>query len=221
MNLQVENKKPKISNKERYRINKLRFYEKDLKKKGYKYIAGIDEVGIGPLAGPVVAAACMLPDRLIIKGVNDSKKLTEEVRVRIYDELVNNKDVVYSLGIVEVKIIDQINIHQASLLAMKNAILNLKVKPDYLIFDGRKHPIMPIESESIIKGDSLCHSISCASIIAKVTRDRIMEDYHQKYPLYGFNLHKGYGTEKHRKSLIEHGPCQIHRKSYDSVKVLS
>ncbi|HEU63864.1 MAG TPA: ribonuclease HII [Chlamydiae bacterium] len=217
----MKSKKSKISNKERYRINKLRFYEKELKMKGYKYIAGVDEVGIGPLAGPVVAAACILPERLIIKGVDDSKKLTEEVRVRIYDELVNNKAVVYSLGIVEVKIIDQINIHQASLLAMKQAILNLKIKPDYLLFDGRKHPIIPIESEAIIKGDSLCFSISCASIIAKVTRDRIMNDYHQKYPLYGFNLHKGYGTEKHRKALIEHGPSDIHRKSFDSVKVLS
>ncbi|NGX40971.1 MAG: Ribonuclease HII [Candidatus Anoxychlamydiales bacterium] len=217
----MKSKKSKISNKERYRINKLRFYEKELKMKGYKYIAGVDEVGIGPLAGPVVAAACILPERLIIKGVDDSKKLTEEVRVRIYDELVNNKAVVYSLGIVEVKIIDQINIHQASLLAMKQAILNLKIKPDYLLFDGRKHPIIPIESEAIIKGDSLCMSISCASIIAKVTRDRIMGDYHQKYPLYGFNLHKGYGTEKHRKALIEHGPSEIHRKSYDPVKILS
>lgn len=197
----MKDKKPKISSKERYRINKLRFYEKDLKKKGYNSIAGVDEVGIGPLAGPVVAAACILPDRLIIKGVNDSKKLTEDQRVRIYDELVNNKDVIFALGIVEVKIIDQINIHQASLLAMKNAILNLKIKPDFLLFDGRKHPIMPMESEAIVKGDSLCHSISCASIIAKVTRDRIMDDYHQKYPEYGFNLHKGYGTEKHRKLL--------------------
>lgn len=217
----MKNKKPKISNKERYRINKLRFYEKELKTKGYKNIAGIDEVGIGPLAGPVVAAACILPDRLIIKGVNDSKKVTEDERVRIYNELINNKDVVYSLGIVEVKIIDQINIHQASLLAMKQAISNLKVKPDYLLFDGRKHPIVSIESESIIKGDSLCFSISCASIIAKVTRDRIMQDYHQKYPMYGFNLHKGYGTDKHRKALIEHGPSEIHRKSFESIKILS
>ncbi|NGX31986.1 MAG: Ribonuclease HII [Candidatus Anoxychlamydiales bacterium] len=217
----MKSKKPKISNKERYRINKLRFYEKELKKKGYKYIAGVDEVGIGPLAGPVVAAACMLLDRLIIKGVDDSKKVAEDERVRIYNELINNKDVVYSIGIVEVKIIDQINIHQASLLAMKQAILNLKVKPDYLLFDGRNHPIIPIESEAIVKGDSLCFSISCASIIAKVTRDRIMQDYHQKYPLYGFNLHKGYGTEKHRKALIVHGPSDIHRKSFESVKVLS
>ena len=213
--------KSKISSKERYRINKLRSHEKELKNNGYKYIAGVDEVGIGPLAGPVVAAACIVPERLIINGVDDSKKLTEETRVKIFDELTNNKDVIYSLGIVEVKIIDQINIHQASLLAMKQAILKLKIKPDYVLFDGRKHPIIPFESDAIIKGDSLCYSISCASIIAKVTRDRIMENYHQKYPLYGFNLHKGYGTEKHRKALIENGPCQIHRKSFESVKVLS
>ncbi|NGX28510.1 MAG: Ribonuclease HII, partial [Candidatus Anoxychlamydiales bacterium] len=209
--------KPKISTKERYRINKLRKIEKDLKDQGYKCIAGVDEVGIGPLAGPVVAAACILPDRFLIKGVNDSKKVSPDVRERIYNELTSNKDVIFSIGIVEVKIIDQINIHQASLLAMKQAIQNLKTKPDYLLFDGRKHPILPIPSQAIVKGDALCVSISCASIIAKVTRDRIMQDYHQKYPLYGFDLHKGYATHKHRKSLIEHGPSPIHRKSYDPV----
>ncbi|NGX63382.1 MAG: Ribonuclease HII [Candidatus Anoxychlamydiales bacterium] len=217
----MKNKKSQISSKERYRINKLKVFEKDLKKQGFKNIAGIDEVGIGPLAGPVVAAACILPDRFIVKGVNDSKKLTEDVIDRIFDELINNKDVIYALGIVEVKIIDQINIHQASLLAMKLAIQNLKVKPDFLLFDGRKHPIMPMPSEAIVKGDSLCVSISCASIIAKVTRDRIMNNYHKKFPLYGFNLHKGYATEKHRKALIEHGPSVLHRKSFDPVKILS
>ena len=213
--------KPKLTIKERYRINKLRKIEKDLNSQGYNCIAGVDEVGIGPLAGPVVAAACILPKRYLIKGVNDSKKISSDIRLRIYNELTSNKDVIYSIGIVEVKIIDQINIHQASLLAMKQAIQNLKIKPDYLLFDGRTHPILPIPSKAIVKGDSLCVSISCASIIAKVTRDKIMIDYHQKYPVYGFNLHKGYATLNHRKSLIEHGPSPIHRKSYDPVKILS
>jgi ribonuclease HII len=214
-------KDQKISSKERYRIQKLKKIEKELRNQGYEYIAGIDEVGIGPLAGPVVAAACILPQRFILKNINDSKKLTEDQRNVVYDKLTSNKDVIYSLGIVEVKIIDQINIHQASLLAMKQAIEKLKVKPDYLLFDGTKHPLTTIPLEAIIKGDALVASIAAASIIAKVTRDNIMNDYHKKYPFYGFNLHKGYATEKHKKALIEHGPSVIHRKSYNPIKVLS
>jgi len=214
-------KKAKLSNKERYRISKLHKLEKDLRAEGYQNIAGIDEVGRGPLAGPVVACACILPQRCIIKGINDSKKITEDVRIRIYNDLISNKDVIYSLAIVEHIIIDQINIHQASLLAMKQAIQNLRIKPDYLLFDGKQHPLISIPCIAIPKGDALCVSISAASILAKVTRDRIMDDYHEKYPLYGFDTHKGYGTQKHRKALIEHGPCQIHRKSFDPVKVLS
>jgi ribonuclease HII len=214
-------KKKKITSKERYRISKLHEHEKILREKGYKNIAGIDEVGIGPLAGPVVACACILPEKLIVKGINDSKKITEEQRVRIYNLLINNPNVIYSISIVEVKIIDQINIHQASLLAMKQAVHNLKIKPDFLIFDGKQFPLTAIPSEAIIDGDALCVSIAAASIIAKVTRDRIMDDYHEKYPQYGFNSHKGYGTEVHRKALIEHGPCDIHRKSFDPVRILS
>lgn len=217
----VAAKKQKINNKERYRITKLHKIEKDLRTQGYKHIAGIDEVGRGPLAGPVVAAACILPEKLFIKGINDSKKITQEVRERIYDTLTSHIDVIYSIAIVEAKIIDQINIHQASLLAMKQAIQKLIVQPEFLLFDGAQHPLMSIPFAAIPKGDALCVSIAAASIIAKVTRDRIMDDYHKKYPHYGFHLHKGYGTEKHRKALIEHGPCDIHRRSFDPVKVLS
>ncbi|MBN2479681.1 MAG: ribonuclease HII [Parachlamydiales bacterium] len=209
-----------MSNKERYRIKKLKEAEKELKEKGFLKIAGIDEVGIGPLAGPVVAAACILPDRFLIKGINDSKKLTEEARNRIYDELVNTKEVIYSIAIVENTIIDQINIHQATLLAMKKAIQSLKVEPDFLLFDGNKHPVCSIPHEAIVGGDHLCISICAASIIAKVTRDRIMDELHIKYPEYGFNSHKGYATVHHRKALIEKGPCEIHRKSFDPVKAL-
>lgn len=210
-----------ITNKERYRIKKLHKIEKELRKKGYQKIAGVDEVGRGSLAGPVVAAACILPANFYIKGINDSKKLTEEQRTKIYDQIINKPQVIYSIAIVEQKIIDQINIHQASLLAMKNAIQTLKIEPDYLLFDGKQHPLMSIPFEAFPKGDSLCVSICAASIIAKITRDKIMNDYHEKYPQYGFNLHKGYATEKHRRALIEKGPCEIHRKSFDPVKVIS
>jgi ribonuclease HII len=214
-------KKCSISSKERYRITKLHKIEADLRSQGYKNIAGIDEVGRGPLAGPVVAAACILPEKFFIKGINDSKKITEEVRKRIYDKLITHKDVIYSLSIVEPSIIDQINIHQATLLAMKQAVQKLIIEPDYLLFDGTQHPLLSIPFAAIPKGDALCISVAAASIIAKVTRDSIMNDYHKKYPVYGFDDHKGYGTEKHRKALITNGPSPIHRKSFDPVKVLS
>ncbi len=214
-------KKQTITSKERYRITKLHRIENDLRSQGYKNIAGIDEVGRGPLAGPVVAAACILPEKFFIKGINDSKKITQEVRERIYDKLITHKDVFYSIAIVESSIIDQINIHQATLLAMKQAIQKLIIQPDYLLFDGCQHPLMSIPFVAIPKGDALCVTVAAASIIAKVTRDRIMDDYHKKFPVYGFDDHKGYATEKHRKALIEHGPCQIHRKSFDPVKVFS
>jgi ribonuclease HII len=217
----VSKRNLKINNKERYRIVKLHKIEKDLRDKGYKNIAGIDEVGRGPLAGPVVAAACILPEKLYIKGINDSKKISQEVRERIYDRLISNIDVIYSIAIVEAKIIDQINIFQASLLAMKQAVQKLIIQPDFLLFDGAQHPLMSIPYMAMPKGDALCISVAAASIIAKVTRDRIMNDYHKKYPFYGFNLHKGYATERHRKALIENGPCDIHRKSFDPVKILS
>lgn len=215
-------KKHRITSKERYRITKLHKIESDLRSQGYKNIAGIDEVGRGPLAGPVVAAACILPEKFFIKGINDSKKISEQVRERIYDKLITHKDVLYALAIIEASIIDQINIHQASLLAMKQAVQKLIIVPDYLLFDGAQHPIIEnIPFTAMPKGDALCISVAAASIIAKVTRDRIMNDYHKKYPEYGFDEHKGYGTEKHRKALIEHGPSPIHRKSFDPVHVLS
>ncbi|EKE20869.1 MAG: ribonuclease HII [uncultured bacterium] len=217
----MSKKKRAITNKERYRIKKLHKIESELHLNGYKHIAGVDEAGRGPLAGPVVAAACILPEKFYVKGINDSKKISQEVRERIYDKLIGQKDVIYSIAIVESLIIDRINIHQASLLAMKNAVELLIIKPDYLLFDGCQNPLMPIAFSAIPKGDALCISIAAASIIAKVTRDRIMNDYHKKYPFYGFDEHKGYGTLKHRKALMQYGPCPIHRKSFDPVKVLS
>jgi ribonuclease HII len=213
--------KDKISLKEKIRIKKLHKIEKEIRSEGYDIIAGVDEVGIGPLAGPVVACACILPKTLFIDGINDSKKIPKEKREEIYNKLINNKDVIYATSEVGVKVIDQINIHQAALLAMKQAINALSVKPEFLLFDGRKHPLLSTPLRAIVKGDTLSISIAAASIIAKVTRDKIMHEYHEKYPLYDFLSHKGYGTLKHRKALINHGPCEIHRRSFKLIKMIT
>ena len=212
--------KTKITPKERYRLKKLHKYENELYEKGYNCIAGVDEVGIGPLAGPVVAAACILPKKFIRYGINDSKKLSFDLRESIYQELINHSDVIYNVAIVDHKIIDQINIFQARLLAMKQAIQGLANKPDYLLIDGKHHPIVVVQCKAIIGGDALSISIAAASIIAKQTRDRIMDEYHEKFPNYGFISHKGYATQKHKQALIEHGPCEIHRRSYAPVSAL-
>ncbi len=206
--------------KEKLRVKKLHLFENEYRSKGYKLIAGVDEVGRGPLAGPVVAAACVLPENFFIEGINDSKKVTEENRLRIFNELTNHPDVYYSISVVDAIVIDQINIHQASLLAMKKAFQGLNITPDFLLFDGRQHPMTAIPCTAIIGGDSKSISIAAASIIAKCTRDKIMDEFHEQYPEYGFLSHKGYATEKHRKALMNHGPCAIHRRSFEPVKVL-
>jgi ribonuclease HII len=213
--------KEKISLKEKIRIKKLHKIEKEIRSLGYDIIAGVDEVGIGPLAGPVVSCACILPKTLFIEGINDSKKISQEKRKIIYEKLINNKDVIYATSVVDVKVIDQINIHQAALLAMKQAINALSIKPEFLLFDGRKHPLVSTPLRAIVKGDTLSVSIAAASIIAKVTRDKIMQEYHEKFPLYDFLSHKGYGTLKHRKALINYGPCEIHRKSFNLIKMIT
>ncbi len=189
-------------------------FEFDLRQIGYKYIAGVDEAGRGPLAGPVVAAACILPDKFLLKGLNDSKKIIPKRRKELYEKLINSKDVIYSVGIVDSKTIDAINILQATLQAMKIAVLSLKQKPDILLVDGNQLPTTSIPSKAIIKGDSISISIAAASIIAKETRDAIMEELHEKWPQYGFSDHKGYGTEKHLEALRKYGPSEIHRKSF-------
>jgi len=210
-----------LTNKERYRLNKLKVFEKECYSNGYELVAGIDEVGRGPLAGPVVACAVILPKKINIKKINDSKKLTKKDREDICSKLISNPKVIYAVSIIEHTIIDKINIFQSSLLAMKNAVNKLKVKPDYLLFDGKFHPQISTPSKAIIKGDSKSISISAASIIAKVTRDKIMIDYHEKYPEYRFDLHKGYGTKLHKKALLDFGPCEIHRKSFAPVRILT
>lgn len=201
---------------ERIRIYNLYNYENRLKNEGYFLVAGIDEAGRGSLSGPVVAAAVILPCQLFIPYIKDSKKLSSQKRTKLYHSILNkSKDV--GIGVVEAKIIDRINIAQASFLAMKKAILDLKEIPDYLLVDGFKIPHLNISQLPLIKGEDKSISIAAASIIAKVYRDNIMVKYDHKYPLYFFKKNKGYGTEKHLKALLEHGPSEIHRKSFKRV----
>lgn len=193
--------------------------EKKLWKKGYKVVVGLDEAGRGALVGPVVAAAIFIKPncKILLKEINDSKKLSEKQREFLYNALVSHKDIKYGVGIVSEKVIDKINILEATKLAMKKALKNLKVVSDFLILDGNFKINSDISQKSIIKGDQKVFSISSASIIAKVTRDRLMKKYHKQYPNYGFDKHKGYGTKVHFASLQEFGPCKIHRKSFYPV----
>jgi len=201
---------------ERIRIYNLYNYESRLKNEGYSLVAGIDEAGRGSLSGPVVAAAVILPCRLFIPYIKDSKKLNAQKRARLYHSIFNRaKDV--GIGVVEANIIDRINIAQASFLAMKKAILNLKEMPDFLLVDGFKIPHLDISQLALIKGEDRSISIAAASIIAKVYRDNIMVKYDQKYPQYLFKKNKGYGTEEHLKALLKFGSSEIHRKSFKRV----
>ena len=192
-------------------------FEGKLLKHGYKLIAGVDESGRGPLAGPVVAAAVILPKR--IRGLDDCKLLNPFERKNIFDRL-KEKAISIGIGIVEHSIIDKINIHRATLLAMQKAVLNLEIQPEYILVDGKFKVALKLPQQAIIAGDRKCFSIAAASIIAKVTRDRIMLRYHQKYPQYGFDKHKGYGTKLHLGNLQRHGPTPIHRKSFEPVENL-
>jgi len=198
--------------------------EKKLWKNGYNFVAGLDEAGRGPLAGPVVAASVCVnfqfsisnfqsnPNYSIFKNVRDSKKLSPSQREEIYNILINHKDIKWGVGIVSEKVIDKINILEATKLAMKKSFK--KLSPNFLLLDGNFKIDSKISQKSIIKGDSKVFSISAASIIAKVTRDKIMKKYHKKYPEYNFLKHKGYGTKAHFACLQKFGPCKIHRKSF-------
>lgn len=203
---------------ERIRIHNLYNHEKRLKNQGYSLVAGIDEAGRGSLAGPVVAAAVILPCQLFIPYIKDSKKLTPQKRTELYYSILNKaKDV--GIGIVEAEIIDRINIAQASFLAMQKAILDLREVPYYILVDGFKIPHLKILQLPLIKGEDKSMSIAAASIIAKVYRDNIMVKYDQKYPQYLLKKNKGYGTEEHLEALLRYGASEIHRKSYKRVKV--
>lgn len=205
--------------KEQARLSKLYDYERELKQKGYTLVAGVDEAGRGPLAGPVVAAAVILALDTEITGLNDSKKLSEARREKIYED-IKNKAVAFSHAVVDVSYIDSYNILNATLLAMKNAVLKLPLKPDYILVDGVKIPDIDISQESIVHGDALCACIAAASIVAKVERDKIMREYDLEYPQYGFSKNKGYGTKEHVNSIKKYGFCPIHRKSF-SIKGLN
>lgn len=197
---------------ERKRIRKMLQYESELWNKGKKYVAGLDEAGRGPLAGPVVAAAVVFYKNPQISMINDSKKLTEEVREYLFDLILN--EALCGIGAAEVGEIDRINIYQASFLAMDRALENLNAQPEHLLVDGRAFPRNDIPFTTIIKGDSLSYSVAAASILAKVTRDRMMREYDQEFPQYGFANHKGYATREHLDAIEEFGYCPIHRRSF-------
>ena len=203
-----------MKEKEITRLNRLKEYENKLYSDKIKYIAGIDEAGRGPLAGPVVVGCVIMPKESFIEYVNDSKKVPETKREMLYEKIVEEA-VDYSTGIIWQDEIDQINILNATKKALTTAIDSLKIKPDLILVDALdKIDTRRIPYTSIIKGDAKVYSISCASLIAKVTRDRIIREYDELYPEYGFSSHKGYGTAKHIQAIKEHGICPLHRKSF-------
>lgn len=188
-------------------------YENEAKADGFNIVCGIDEAGRGPLAGPVCAAAVILPEGCIIEGVNDSKKLTEKKRERLFD-VIKETALAYSIATADEKEIDEINILQATYLAMNRAFRGLSIKPDMALVDGNRDPNLGIPTRTIVKGDANSMSIAAASILAKVTRDRFMLEMDKKYPEYQFAKHKGYGTKLHYEMLDKYGASEIHRMSF-------
>ncbi len=178
-----------------------------------RYIAGIDEAGRGPLAGPVVAAAVIFEPYTHIEGVKDSKQLSPDQRERLYHQIVQTA-LSFGIGIVDAREIDRINIRQATFKAMRMAVGRLRIRPQYLLIDGEELPENIFPQEALVSGDTRSFTIAAASILAKVTRDRLMMECHEKYPQYGFHRHKGYGTAQHREMIIKYGPCPIHRRTF-------
>ncbi len=181
--------------------------------KGYKSVCGVDEAGRGPLAGPVCAAAVILPKGMILEGVNDSKKLTEKKREKLFDVIIDSA-VAYSIAYATVDEIEEINILNATMLAMKRAVEGLQIPADFAYIDGNRTPDLDIPCEYIIKGDARSMSVAAASILAKVSRDRLLLEYAKEYPQYYFEKHKGYGTKLHTDMIKEHGPSPVHRMSF-------
>ena len=203
-----------MKEKEETRLINLKQIENDLHKKGFKNICGIDEAGRGPLAGPVVVAGVIMPQDSMIEGINDSKKVSEKKREILYD-LIIKEAISYSVQIIGQDVIDDINILNATKQGVTKIAEELEIKPDLIIIDALEHiNTKGIPYEAIIKGDAKCYSISAASILAKVTRDRIMREWDLVYPQYGFAQHKGYGTKKHMEAIREYGLCPIHRISF-------
>ncbi|WP_319633329.1 ribonuclease HII [Sinanaerobacter chloroacetimidivorans] len=197
----------------RQKLLEMMAFEKELFARGIRYIAGVDEVGRGPLAGPVVAAAVILPEDFDVIGVDDSKKLSEKKREELF-YIIKEKAIAYSVGMVDNKVIDEINILEATKLAMKRAVLALKPKAEYLLVDALTLKDVKLPQNGIIKGDCKSVSIAAASIIAKVTRDHMMKEFSKEFPYYAFEQNKGYGTKAHYKGLDDHGICPLHRKSF-------
>ena len=187
--------------------------EQSLTDQGYSYICGVDEAGRGPLCGPVVAAACILPIGIFIEGLNDSKKLTPKKREALFEKIIENA-IAYSIAEASVEEIDELNILEADMLAMRRAIEGLSIKPDYALIDGNVSRGLPVPTMTVIHGDAISPSIAAASILAKVTRDRMCEEMDRQYPMYGIAKHKGYGTKQHMDALREFGPSPIHRKKF-------
>lgn len=203
-----------IKEKEFERLTNLKSMEANLYKKGFENICGIDEAGRGPLAGPVVVAGVIMPKDSMIEGINDSKKISEKKREKLYD-LILEEAISYGIAIIGQDIIDEINILNATKQGVTEVIEQLDIKPNLILVDALTHiNTKGIPYDSIIKGDAKCYNISAASIIAKVTRDRIMREWDEIYPQYGFINHKGYGTAKHVEALKEYGPCPLHRKTF-------
>lgn len=203
-----------MKEKEIERLMNLKQMEQELRTKGFSTICGIDEAGRGPLAGPVVVASVIMPVDSMIEGVNDSKKISEKKREKLYD-LILEEAISYGVGIIGQEEIDDINILNATKKGLTMSLQELTVKPDLIVVDALTHiDTLGIPYESVIKGDAKCYSIAAASIIAKVTRDRIMREWDKIYPEYGFEQHKGYGTAKHVAVIKEIGACPLHRKSF-------
>lgn len=205
--------------KERQRIRKLKFYENKAYRDGFQMVAGLDEVGRGPIAGPVVAAAVILPRNFFLPGVNDSKLVSHKKRLELVKE-IKKTALAWSIVAISSRLIDQKNILQCTREAMRICVTELEPQPDFLLVDAVNIPDMKINQYPIIKGDSLSVSIACASILAKVERDAVMESYDRLYPGYGFANHKGYATREHYLALEEIGPCDIHRTTFEPVKTM-
>jgi len=194
-------------------------HERELRHAGFEHIAGIDEVGRGSLAGPVVAAAVILPERHRIKGIRDSKVLTRRRLEALYEQILDRAEAV-AVGLMEVEVIDKINILQATKLAMTEAVGRLTHAPDHLVIDALSLPYVALPQRPIIDGDAISASIAAASIVAKVTRDRICAEFDERYPAYGFAVNKGYGTRRHYDALLTEGPCAWHRRSFAPIRML-
>lgn len=198
------------------KFDEMNVYERKWRLKGFEMIAGVDEVGRGPLAGPVVAAAVILPHDFFLAGIDDSKKLSEKKRLE-YDSIIRKEAIAFSISMIHAQEIDEMNIYQATKKAMNIAIASLEPKPDFLLIDAMKLEI-PFPSESIIKGDAKSISIAAASIVAKVARDTLMKEISQTYPVYGFQQNMGYGTKEHIEAIKQHGITSYHRKTFAPVK---